>query len=369
MISKHIVLILGKDLSEAGGINNYFRLFLNYFNHKSIEIKYFTFGLRRSIKKNRVIKYVGKYLKDIILFSYFLIRNKNIKLVHLNSSLVFLPIVRDSGLFLISKFFKKKVIFFIHGWKLYFVQFLERCSFCKFLFVRMFSASDKIIVLAEDFKKTLINWGLEKEKIHVSKMMFDGSLFHEENNQASKTMKFLFLGRLQDNKGIFDILEALLLLKKNGYDFHFSFVGNPVDGKTLDNLKNRVKYNKLNKHISIKGYVKGKEKTRQFNNADVFVFPSYTEGCPNAVLEAMAAGLFIISTDVGALKEIVIDGENGFIVRIGNVRELAEKIKKAIMDCNFVKMIGEQNRIEAFEKYEVNKILWQIKEIYIGLLK
>lgn len=369
MLLDYTILIIGKDLTRAGGINNYYNLFLNYFEHKSINIKYFTIGLKDPIKRNKVVEYLKRYIKDTISFSKILMEDKKIKIVQFNPSLIPIPLVRDTGLLIIAKLFKKKVIIFFHGWKISFVNFLEKYYLCRYLFIKIYSIADKIIVLGEDFKNTLVTWGIEKKNIHVSKMMFDGSLFCRRNSYRNENkIKFLYLGRLQDIKGIFDIVKAFSLLKTKEYDFHFSFVGSPVNENTLNNLKSRIKDAGLSKYSSLKGFVSGKDKIKQFSNADVFVFPSYTEGCPNAVLEAMAAGLFIISTNVGALKEIVIDGKNGFLVRVGDAVDLSKKIEKAIKSKEFVNKIGRQNRIEAFNKFEVHIIIQQIREIYDGLL-
>jgi len=369
LIFKNNVLILGKDLSEPGGINNYFNLFLRHFSHNNIKIHYFTFGLKDSIQSKRVTKYLLKYINDLHKFTCYLMKNKNINIIHINTSFVFIPFLRDSILLIISKFLKRKIVVFIHGWKLYFYRFLTKFYMFRFFLIKVYSLADRILVLAEDFKKILINWGIKEEKIHVTKMMFDGSLFfNNKNSYNNKIIRFLYLGRLQDNKGIFDILRALYFLREKRYNFYFTFVGNPVNDKILLELNNRIRNYKLNKFVSIKGYLIGKDKIREFEKADVFVFPSYTEGCPNAVLEAMAAGLFIISSDAGALKEIIINGKNGFIVQKRNAKDLADKMEESIVKRNLIEIIGQNNRFEAFRKYELNIIISQIKEIYNGLI-
>ena len=98
-------------------------------------------------------------------------------------------------------------------------------------------------------------------------------------------------------------------------------------------------------------------------DADVFLLPSYSEGCPNSVLEAMASGLFVISTGVGALSEVIEDGVNGFIVKPENPQELAEKMEWAVLNLEKVRGLGKKNIDYSFRLFESKKIVNQICSI------
>ena len=112
----------------------------------------------------------------------------------------------------------------------------------------------------------------------------------------------------------------------------------------------------------------GKAKYDTYAKADVFLLPSYSEGCPNSVLEAMASGLFVISTGVGALSEVVEDGVNGWIVEPGNWEDLARKMIRAATNIDCVRAMGKANIEYAFHSFEAEAIVNQIKSICEGVL-
>lgn len=113
----------------------------------------------------------------------------------------------------------------------------------------------------------------------------------------------------------------------------------------------------------------GVEKIRVFADADIFVFPSYTEGFPMVVLEAMASGLPIVATPVGALPEFLEDGVNGFFVNIGDVDDLVERIEKLITDEELRTEIGLHNREYVVSRFDIKSIAKDLVDIWAGVLE
>jgi len=102
-------------------------------------------------------------------------------------------------------------------------------------------------------------------------------------------------------------------------------------------------------YFKFHGYVRGKEKIKLLKSADVFVFPSYGEGCPVSVLEALAVGLPIIYTEVGALPDILKNNINGIKVEKHSSKEIAESIISMLNDETLRVKISKENR-----KYSTN---------------
>ncbi|MDC5152236.1 glycosyltransferase, partial [Acinetobacter baumannii] len=90
--------------------------------------------------------------------------------------------------------------------------------------------------------------------------------------------------------------------------------------------------------------------------SNIFVLPSYREGIPRAVLEAMSMGRPIITTDAPGCKETVIEGYNGFLVEVKSIDKLVDAMEKFIVDPNLVELMGKNSRKIVLEKYDVRKV-------------
>lgn len=133
----------------------------------------------------------------------------------------------------------------------------------------------------------------------------------------------LFLGWITANKGIYEIIEAASLLKS--YKIKFLLAG---DGDAFDEIAELIEKKGLKNSVELLGWVMKEDKHKLLNKADVFILPSYKEGYPNALLEAMLSNLAVISTSVGAIPDLVIHDENGLLIKPGDSVALAKSIEK-----------------------------------------
>lgn len=123
-----------------------------------------------------------------------------------------------------------------------------------------------------------------------------------KNTPKPTKPKLLFVGRLVRTKGVYELLEAAKILKEENYSFSLTFIG---DGSERGNIEKYVWENKLGKHILVRGKLPYEETQLEFPKHDIFINPSYTEGLPTTVLEALFNNLLIVATDVGGTKEIL----------------------------------------------------------------
>ncbi|MDD3401319.1 MAG: glycosyltransferase family 4 protein [Eubacteriales bacterium] len=173
-------------------------------------------------------------------------------------------------------------------------------------------------------------------------------------NKAS----FLFVGRLLFDKGIAEFIAAAKATKEKYPQAQFSVVG-PLDSnptaikiEDMDECSNVVEY-----------HGKRDDVDRFYRECSVFVLPSYHEGTPRTVLEAMATGRAIITTDAPGCRETVKDGDNGFLIPVGDSKTLEEKMLWCIEHGDEVKRMGQRSRTIAEEKYDVNKVNAQMRRI------
>lgn len=115
-------------------------------------------------------------------------------------------------------------------------------------------------------------------------------------------LKILFVGRLVKSKGIFELVETAKILIGEKLPFHLTIVG---DGSEMEKIRKYVKENKLEKYIDLKGKLEYEKTQSLYPKYNLFINPSYSEGLPTTVLEALANSLVIVATDVGGTREII----------------------------------------------------------------
>ncbi|EFK09745.1 glycosyltransferase, group 1 family protein [delta proteobacterium NaphS2] len=368
---KSKILIAAKDEKNKGGVANYFNLFFNKFEDEQIEIERFDIGSRSEdfyLREKGKLLYLSRFLKDVFRLFKILTEDENRKVFQINPSLIPLPLVRDGIAMIIAKFLRKKTIVFIRGWDHNVAGFIGNHTWARTLFIRFYNLSDCIIVLANRFKKELVNWGLDKRKIFVSRTMFDGARVQKPLGR-NKIPVFLFLSRISELKGVYEIIDALEMLIREGDDCRVIFVGFGRDPDSIPKLKAYAEKKAVLTRVEFRGYLEGYEKYKAYASADVFLLPSYKEGCPNSVLEAMASGLFIICSDVGALSEVVKDKRNGIIVKPKDAADLHGKMKYVIDNMKEIKVLGRKNMAYAQKNFESQMVIDQIRRIYSSLLE
>ena len=223
---------------------------------------------------------------------------------------------------------------------------------------------DKIITVdansLEAFEKSKI-----KNVIYIPNGL-DFGLFNQNTRKVNKKIIFLFVGRVEEQKGISDLFKAVNLLKNKDYNFEVHLLGECI------NLKY---YHKLIKHFGIKNYIKflGKknfqEVVKNYFNSDIFVLPSHQEGFPNTLLEAWGAKLPVIITNVGGISKICTDRENALIVPPKDSEALAKAMLILIKNPDLRKKLGRNGRRLVEEKYSWDKITKKIERIYKELVK
>ena len=181
-----------------------------------------------------------------------------------------------------------------------------------------------------------------------------------KKRDLKKIPQILFLSNMMIEKGVFTVLEASKLLYDKGITFETYFIGAPSDIK-LEDFNEYVVSNKLQHTVFYVGKKFGKEKISYLEQADIFVFPTFyhneTFGLVN--LEAMQYGLPVISTEEGAIPEIVEDGVTGFIISKKNAFELSSKIEFLIKNPKIRKEMGTNGQkkfksLFTLEKFEEN---------------
>lgn len=165
---------------------------------------------------------------------------------------------------------------------------------------------------------------------------------------------FLSISNLNTSKGTFVLLDAAKLLLKQTSDFHVHFVGAPTAEISEERMHREIANRGLQKVVTYHGRQYGEDKESRFAEADCFVHPTLDDCFPLVILEAMQHSLPVIATPVGAIPDMVIDGETGMVVPVNNALSLASSLDKLMKNPNLVILYGDAGQHILQEQYTCN---------------
>jgi len=353
------VLVVKPDQSNPGGVANYYSLVKE---HLGKEVDFFIVGSRRG--EHGFIAMCIRVAKDTMVFWRTLKMGKY-QLVHLNPSMHDKAVWRDGVLLLMIHARGVKSIVFFRGW----VEETERRvrRWYLGLFRRVYFRADAMIVLASQFEASLREMGYWRP-IYVETTAVSDEIFQHEasdiqrlgGSESSGRFNILFLSRMDVNKGIGETLEAYRILRAKYPIITLIMAG---DGPKFQWAKERATHLSL-PDVEFPGYVVGEGKHHIFDVADVYLLPTYGEGMPNSVLEAMAYGLPVVTRPVGGLRDFFEDGKMGFITESLDPVVFADLLERLLLDPDLRKKIGGYNRKYAFEHFRASIVAKRLIHIY-----
>lgn len=354
--------IIAKEIIESDFIKNRNDIyFINSNVHK--------------VNKNKGKITIGSLIQFGKVYSKFIFNILNAKAVFFYLSSNKTGFIRDSVYIITCWVFGRKCIAQYHGSHFNYFYY-EQNKFFRFFIKGVLLRINKIVVFSENLKKMfdkIFKGELEILYNGLNLNKYKSSVIKESKD---KPFKILYLGHLTYSKGFFDLVFAYKILHiKYGNNISLLFAGENYG----DNLKKEFLSKKWQDEYFANGYkkagissdfinnfkkynsnyfgvVSGKDKDKLFINSDIFVLPSFTEGLSMACLEAMAFGLPVITTPVGAMPEIIKNGTNGIITPIGEHEKLAENIELLMNDKKLRLKMGNNNLQAVKEKYDIEKV-------------
>ena len=185
-----------------------------------------------------------------------------------------------------------------------------------------------------------------------------------DNPYGADMRGVLFLGRLGERKGTFDLLEAMHRIDGDlPEDVRFYLCG---DG-AVDEVRARVKEMGLSHRVAHIGWIDGSQKEEILRSAMINVLPSYNEGLPMTILETMARGIPNLSTPVASIPEVITDGETGLLVPPGDVAALASALRRLILDPGLRRHISDASFTLIGERFSLPVSVARVNAIYTAL--
>ena len=252
-----------------------------------------------------------------------------------------------------AKFWRKKTIIHFHS----FSPDTTICSKYRYLYHYLFRKADVVIVLSETWKKVCDDVFLLGDKI---KVVYNPCSTVMSDKKYNKRQQILYAGTINSRKGYVDMIKAFALIAKNYPDWQIVFAGNG-EGRVLATQLG------IDKQTLFLGWVSGTEKDKVFKEATIFCLPSYAEGFPMAVLDAWSYGLPVITTPVGGISDIAIDGHNLLLFMPGNTHQLAKQMKEMIENIELRNSIANESIKLSRTVFDMMNINHEIEMIYINL--
>ncbi len=255
---------------------------------------------------------------------------------------------RSSIYILIAKLLRIKTILHIHNAidRFYFIEsgrigkYLIRCSL---------NMPDHLITLSIGIQKLIAS--ITSNAITPIYNGIDVKQFSNDK-VYEKPYKILFAGFVGSHKGVSDLLHGLKVSGLSPQEMTLTIMGMG----DIEDMKRLTEELGIKHQVSFTGRVSEDRKIQLFKSHDIFALPSYGEGQPISILEGMAAGMAVVSTNVGSIPEIVQESVNGYLVKPGDVDTLGQ-ILRILSDADLLKKMGTKNQLVAVEKYDFQRVI------------
>ncbi|WP_336001806.1 glycosyltransferase family 4 protein [Halorientalis halophila] len=220
-----------------------------------------------------------------------------------------------------------------------------------------------LIVKSEHIRQTYIDRGIgTPEQYHTIYHGVELDRFRSAIPvRESDVPTLLFVGRLADGKGLLDLLDAVDRLRSDA-EFELLVAG---DGPLADDLADRVESRGLDAVVELLGY--RDDVPELMASSEALVLPSYREGTPRVITEALAAGTPVVATDIAGIPEQVEDGATGYLVTPGDVAALTDRLRRLLTDGETRRTMGDR-AARSVEKFEIDTAQETYRRLYAELL-
>ena len=354
------VLITASSLDESKNVSGISTLVRQITERGQAKFYHFEAGRRDGEKIS-----AGWVFSQILLVPRFLnsVRREKVDFVHINTALVPLSIVRDAAFVCAARMLKRPVLLHLHGGRFLMEDFDNKILAA--IAAKMFRGANKILVLSEYEKASLAKrWANLDVEILPNAVILD-EIPNIEKTVAANEKTIIFLGRLHESKGLFEIVEACRILKNDGVKFQFRCFG----AGALKDFFTTEMSEILGDKFYYGGIISGAEKWKQLMESDVFLLPSrYGEGLPMAMLEAMAAKCVVVVADVASVRVVIRDGANGLLVEPYNVAQIVGKLKFLFSNRADYETLRRNARATVEENFAFADYLVKLEKIYTEMV-
>ena len=278
--------------------------------------------------------------------------------IHINTAFEPRAIIRD--LVLAKSAGSRPIVLHVHGGRFVMQDFTN--SALAWASEQLLRSASRVIVLSDGERDRLLERTPGLNITVLPNAVSTTNLPLAERTSGTKNI--IYLGRLDESKGLGDMVEACRMLIPQGFKFRFSCYGaGPDQKKFVSDMKSI-----LGSDFHFGGVVAGAEKVQALASGDIFLMPSRFEGLPMALLEAMASGCVPIVSNRGAIPTVVDDGRNGFLVEPGDLTQIVGKLKFLLSEGEAGwEAYRRHARETVIERFDIGGYVEKLRSIYLEL--
>jgi len=225
---------------------------------------------------------------------------------------------------------------------------------------------DAFIAVSEEAKRELIHMGINANNIFIVHNGVDLEFYDRLEVQERDEPTICYVGHLEARKGILDLIRAFNVILKKIPDARLLIVGS---GPLMMKAKEIAMRLRVSHRVDFIGEIKFREAAKIMKSSHVVVLPSLIEGFGIVLAEAGACGKPAIAYDIPAVRDIIIDGVNGFLVQPRNIEALANRIIEVLRDDNLRRKMGEAGKMIVKNNFTWDKAAQNTLKVYNYVLK
>ncbi|MEH2162101.1 MAG: glycosyltransferase family 4 protein [Nostoc sp.] len=350
------ILMLGASLEQNGGIASVEKLIIQHVID-DIKIKHITTHDEGSVYHRIIVfaKALAKFLR--IMFT------QKIDAVHIHMSDGG-SVLRKAIFCVFALIFNKPFLIHAHGAEFQ-VTYAKLPQLAQKVLNTVFQRCQGFIVLSKTWHDYyVLNLGLNPKQVIILPNPCELPIQVPDRQNRTQII-LVFCGRVGQRKGAFDLIQAFANLPDSQKKSAQLILAG--DGEIEKAQQLAVSLNLIN-NVTFLGWINSQKRDEVLSKADVFILPSYNEGLPMAILEAMGWGLPVISTPVGGIPELVISNQNGLLVTEGKIQQLSEAIQLLIENETLRLSLGSAAR-KSVEPFDIKNYSIRLADIYRSLSK
>ena len=343
------VLILATSRKTRGGITSVLKE-----HEQSRYWKEFRCRWLETHRDGNILVKIGYFLKSFVTYLFIL---PAYDLVHIHPSEP-PSALRKVCFALYAKLWRRKIIIHSHSFS---TQTTINGRF-RPLYKILIHCADKVVVLSQSIRAEYCQSIVPPEKATV---IYNPCVREYYPQRYTPQPQILFAGVINDRKGYKDLIRAFSLIADKHPGWQLVMAGS---GET-ETARQLAQELGIADRIIFPGWIAGEAKDRCFQEASIFCLPSYAAGFPMAVLDAWSYNLPIVTTPVGGLPDVLVDGQNALVFNPGDYRKMAQELESLIESPALRQQIARESHHLAETKFNIDTISDEIERLYLEVLK